>query len=571
MVLSPLVLDAEFEAAIAYLVRRLDENTAPGSFLGALFALREGSAEWRRQCHAFRESVLLSGESQLSAVPSRIQDRLTETPIPVGETDTFHNVADTDFSLPANRQWATGILTKWKDLEVAPIPIQVGGELQSRSMTGHGRDPSRPGHEAYRFCQADQEAIEIALETAVQSQPEWEALGAGQRASILRGAAGVMAANRADTIGAMLLDAGKNITEADVEVSEAIDFANYYAKVMLGVGWDDGTVGRACGGVVVTPPWNFSFAIPAGGVLAALAAGNSVILKPARESVLVAWMLVQQLWEAGVPKTVLQFAPTVDGKTGKYLVSDSRVGAVILTGSIFTAKLFQEWRPELRLYAETSGKNSLVITAAADLDLAVKDLVRGAFGHAGQKCSATSLALVEREVYENPKFIQQLKDAAESLTVGGSWNASATGTPVIRNPDEFLEKGLDDLKPMTLRDIAEELDLHESTVSRVTANKLMETPRGIFDLKFFFSVGISAKEGDKSHSARAVKERIKNLVAGETNNLKSGRPKIFSDEALALALQNDGIDIARRTVAKYREAIGIPSSADRTRAARLLS
>ncbi|NCG09831.1 MAG: RNA polymerase factor sigma-54 [Alphaproteobacteria bacterium] len=142
---------------------------------------------------------------------------------------------------------------------------------------------------------------------------------------------------------------------------------------------------------------------------------------------------------------------------------------------------------------------------------------------------------------------------------------------IVKQQPEFLEKGLDDLKPMTLRDIAEELDLHESTVSRVTANKLMETPRGIFDLKSFFSVGISAKEGDKSHSARAVKERIKNLVAGETNNLKGGRPKIFSDEALALALQNDGIDIARRTVAKYREAIGIPSSADRKRAARLLS
>ena len=99
----------------------------------------------------------------------------------------------------------------------------------------------------------------------------------------------------------------------------------------------------------------------------------------------------------------------------------------------------------------------------------------------------------------------------------------------------------------------------------------METPRGIFELKYFFSVGISAKEGDQSHSARAVKERIKNLVAGEAKNLKDGRPKIFSDEALALALQEDGIDIARRTVAKYREAIGIPSSADRKRAARLLS
>ena len=142
---------------------------------------------------------------------------------------------------------------------------------------------------------------------------------------------------------------------------------------------------------------------------------------------------------------------------------------------------------------------------------------------------------------------------------------------IVKQQPEFLEKGLDYLKPMTLRDIAVELDLHESTVSRVTANKLMETPRGIFELKYFFSVGISAKEGDQSHSARAVKERIKNLVAGETKNLKDGRPKIFSDEALALALQEDGIDIARRTVAKYREAIGIPSSADRKRAARLLS
>lgn len=446
LVYSPVVLDAEFEAAIAYLVRRLDENTAPGSFLGALFALREGTSEWERQCEAFREAVALSVEPRLSSVPNRVQDRLSETASSFGETGPFHNVANTDFSLPENRQWASGILEKWQDLEVAPIPIQVGGEFQSELLTGHGKDPSRPGHEAYRFCQADQDAIDVSLRTAVASQPQWESCGLDARASILRNAASVMSAHRADTIGAMLLDAGKNIIEADVEVSEAIDFANYYANSMLASGWNDGTVSRACGVVVVTPPWNFPFAIPAGGVLAALAAGNSVILKPARESVLVAWMLVQQLWAAGVPKNVLQFAPTVDGAAGKRLVSDSRVGAVILTGSIFTAKLFQGWRPELRLYAETSGKNSLIITAAADLDLAVKDLVRGAFGHAGQKCSATSLALVEKEVYENPKFIQQLKDAAESLTVGGSWDASATLTPVIRKPDEYLERGLTQLE-----------------------------------------------------------------------------------------------------------------------------
>ena len=109
-----------------------------------------------------------------------------------------------------------------------------------------------------------------------------------------------------------------------------------------------------------------------------------------------------------------------------------------MTGSIFTAQLFQSWRPNLQLFAETSGKNAMIISAAADLDLAVKDLVRGAFGHAGQKCSATSLALVENEVYDNPKFMQQLKDAAESLKVGGSWDPSAVVTPVIRQPDEYL-------------------------------------------------------------------------------------------------------------------------------------
>ena len=99
------------------------------------------------------------------------------------------------------------------------------------------------------------------------------------------------------------------------------------------------------------------------------------------------------------------------------------------------------------MFAETSGKNAMIITAAADLDLAVKDLVRGAFGHAGQKCSATSLALVEKAVYDNPQFIQQLKDAAESLKVGSSWNASSSVTPVIRQPDQYLSQGLTRLEP----------------------------------------------------------------------------------------------------------------------------
>jgi RHH-type proline utilization regulon transcriptional repressor/proline dehydrogenase/delta 1-pyrroline-5-carboxylate dehydrogenase len=445
LVYAPVVLDAEFESAVAYLVRRLDENTAPGSFLGALFALEEGTPQWNQQRDAFLEASRLAFDPQLTAVPSRQQNRMTEKPgLMIGD---FHNVPDTDFSLPANRIWVEQLIARWREMKFQPLPIQVGGQLVKPNQSGIGRDPSRPGIEAYRFAQATMSEVQQALETASRACPAWDRAGYPHRASILKQAAVVMAEQRADTIGAMLLDAGKNVVQADVEVSEAIDFANYYARGLDDVGFHDGTRPSAMGVVVVTPPWNFPYAIPAGGVLAALAAGNAVILKPARETVLVAWRLVEQLWQAGVPREVLQFLPTIDGETGKALVSDPRVAAVILTGSIFTARMFQSWRPELKLYAETSGKNAMIVSSSADLDLAIKDIVYGAFGHAGQKCSATSLALVDKEVYDDPKFFVQLKDAVESWRVASSWDPSALVTPVQREPDPILRRGLTQLDP----------------------------------------------------------------------------------------------------------------------------
>lgn len=445
VVYTPVCYDNEFESAVAYLVRRLDENTAPGSFLGALFALKEGTAEWNEQKTAFLNACELAFDPKLDSGPNRLQNRLNESITAEQPSSPFHNTPDTDFSLPQNRQWAEQIIAEWKDKKVDPIPFQIDGEFNASKLTGEGKDPSRPGYQAYQFAQATPEDIEVALKCAVDAQPAWEQVGIEARQQILLEAAAEMGRKRGETIGAMLLDAGKSVMEADVEVSEAVDFANYYSRSLQEEGWFDGTTGKAAGVVVVTPPWNFPFAIPAGGVLAALMAGNSVILKPARESVLTAWTLVEQLWAAGVPRKVLQFVPTKDGATGRRLIDDDRVAAVILTGSIFTAQLFQGWRPDLRLYAETSGKNCMIITAAADPDLAIKDLVRGAFGHAGQKCSATSIALVQRELYESEKWMNQLKDAVESLHIGGSWNASAMVTPVIREPDEYLDRGLKQL------------------------------------------------------------------------------------------------------------------------------
>ena len=447
IVYTPVCFDHEFESAVAYLVRRLDENTAPGSFLGALFALEEGTPDWIEQRDAFVKACARAKDPELQQIPNRIQNRRDE----VIELDTgegqFENTPDTDFSLPENRTWVNEIVATWRDRKIDPVPIQFGGNLVTEDrLTGQGKDPSRPGYEAYRFAQGRAEDLEVAIVTAVDAQPAWEELGVRRRGEILRNVGQVFAQERGDTIGTMMLDAGKAVAEADVEISEAVDFANYYARSFDHDGWFDGTSCDAVGVVAVTPPWNFPYAIPAGGVLAALMAGNSVILKPARESVLTAYQLAQQMWKAGVPKEVLQFLPLIDGATGKKLITDPRIAAVILTGSYFTAAMFQEWRPDLALYAETSGKNSLVISVAADVDLAIKDLVKGAFGHAGQKCSATSLALIQKEVYDNPRFMEQLKDAAESLHVAGSWDTSAVVTPVIREPDEYLKRGLTQLE-----------------------------------------------------------------------------------------------------------------------------
>jgi RHH-type proline utilization regulon transcriptional repressor/proline dehydrogenase/delta 1-pyrroline-5-carboxylate dehydrogenase len=160
-----------------------------------------------------------------------------------------------------------------------------------------------------------------------------------------------------------------------------------------------------------------------------------------------AWHLVQQLWAGGVPRDVLQFVVTRDDDTGHHLVTDERVDAVILTGSFDTALMFTTWRPDVNLLAETSGKNAILISACADIDVAVKDLVQSAFGHAGQKCSAASLAIVVRDVYDDPAFLRQLADAVRSLRVGPGWDLSTSVGPIIRAPEAALERALHHLDP----------------------------------------------------------------------------------------------------------------------------
>lgn len=445
---APVVKADDFHSAIAYLVRRLDENTAPENFLHDLFGLEVGSAAWIKQRDHFLQAI--AQQQTVSDRPRRSQNRATEQPQPAHNAP-FANEPDTDWSLPANCDWVRAVMQRWRTAEQEQIPIQIDGEEIYTEQMVVGVDPSRPGVVAYRHAQADAALVDRALNVAVSAQVEWAAQPVDERRRLMIEAASELARRRGDLTGAMIVDSAKTVGEADPEVSEAIDFARYYAHA-LDLGPKDGDEVAGCrlqpfGVVVVTPPWNFPLSIPAGGVLAALMAGNAVILKPAPEAVLVSWHLVQALWAAGIPKRVLQFVPAPDNEVGQALITDERTAAIILTGSIETAQLFLGWRPHLRLFAETSGKNSLIITGMADRDQAIKDLVRSAFGHNGQKCSAASLAICEAEVYDDPTFRRQLQDAAASLPVGPAWDAMSAVTPLSQSPSEKLQRALERLEP----------------------------------------------------------------------------------------------------------------------------
>jgi RHH-type proline utilization regulon transcriptional repressor/proline dehydrogenase/delta 1-pyrroline-5-carboxylate dehydrogenase len=182
---------------------------------------------------------------------------------------------------------------------------------------------------------ASKNDVDRALARALEGFSTWRDVSATNRATTLRHVAETMATRRARSIAVMARDGAKTVAEADAEVSEGVDFARFYAAHA-----PSKDLSSPLGVVLVVSPWNFPYAIPAGGILASLAAGNAVILKPAPESVAVAAELVGQLWDAGVPRDVLQLIPTRDDECGHHLVTHADVSAVILTGSFETAALF---------------------------------------------------------------------------------------------------------------------------------------------------------------------------------------------------------------------------------------
>jgi RHH-type proline utilization regulon transcriptional repressor/proline dehydrogenase/delta 1-pyrroline-5-carboxylate dehydrogenase len=429
---APVTRKDDFAAAVAYLVRRLDENTSDENYLKAAFDIAKNPAKFADQEQRFLKSVADRHAVTTETLRHVEHEQLTGL--------TFKNEPSADPTEPIFLASVEKAIKKVRGIKDQEIPLVINGREVFTNEQEEGHDPSDNGKVWYHYSVGSVKDVDNAIATAKSAQAKWSSLSIKERAEILFAAAAVMQQATSETIAVMSRDAGKTVAEADPEVAEAIDFARFYATTAENFGES-----TPLGTILVVPPWNFPYAIPIGGICAALAAGNTVILKPAPETVATAWEIVSHLWAGGVPKDVLQFLPMRDDENGKHLITHPDIDGIILTGSFDTASLFASWRPEINLMAETSGKNAILITSCADIDAAVKDLVQSAFGHAGQKCSAASIAIVDTHIYNDPAFVRQLQDAVESLSVGAGWNFSTTVGPIIRPAESALKRALTQL------------------------------------------------------------------------------------------------------------------------------
>ena len=399
---TPVVHPAEFDVAIAYLIRRLEEGASQDNFMSAVFELSENESLFEREKQRFLASVAKLDDEV--PAPNRQQNRAL--PAAALPHDSFENTADTDPSLPANRDWGRAILGR--------VATSTLGNAAVEAATIN-----------------DVATLNAVIDTAVEKGKAWGALSGAERADILHRAGDVLEARRADLLEVMASETGKTIDQGDPEVSEAVDFAHYYAESARKLDDVDGATFVPAKLTVVTPPWNFPVAIPAGSTLAALAAGSAVVIKPAKQARRSGAVMIEALWEAGVPRDVLTMVQLGERELGQQLISHPAVDRVILTGGYETAELFRSFRNDLPLLAETSGKNAIIVTPSADLDLAAKDVAYSAFGHAGQKCSAASLVILVGSVAKSKRFHNQLIDAVTSLKVGYPQDPASQMGPII--------------------------------------------------------------------------------------------------------------------------------------------
>jgi 1-pyrroline-5-carboxylate dehydrogenase len=359
----------------------------------------------------------------------------------------FVNEPLTDFSDPAQRQAMTSALGAVKGEFNREWPLVVGGKPATSGAWTDSLNPCQKTQVVGRVARATQAQAEQALAAAWTAFPDWSRWHAGERARLLFKVAALMRARKHVFSATMVYEAGKTWIEADADTAEAIDFLEYYGREAIRLagphplprlaGEDNELTYQALGVGIVIPPWNFPLAITCGMTAAALVTGNTVILKPASLTPVIAARMVELFEEAGAPPGVLNFLPGSGAEIGDFLVGHARTRFVSFTGSrevgthiyALAAQVQTGQRWLKRVVAEMGGKDAIIVDASADLEAAASGITTSAYGFQGQKCSAASRAIVVEPVYSDVLGLVARK--AEALRMGPADDPASQMAAVI--------------------------------------------------------------------------------------------------------------------------------------------
>lgn len=411
---------------MAYLVRRLLENTSNEGFLAKTFVSGES-----------RETLL--AEPSPPPVPA---------PVPANNgVGPFVNEPPLDFAFKSNRESCRDAIARVRGELGQSYPAIIGGHERFTAETIATVNPAQPAEVIGKAATIGPELVEEAVTAARRAQPAWARQNAEERAGFLLRAAAVARSRRPDLLAWQVLETGKSWPEADADVTEAIDYLEYYAREMLRLanplqmgdipGEDNRYLYRPRGVAVVIAPWNFPLAISTGMVAAALVTGNTVLYKPSSLSVVNGWQLFELFRKAGLPDGVLNFIPCRGEIAGDLLTGHREVDLIAFTGSREVglgiiervARMAPGQRSVKRVIAEMGGKNAIIVDSDADLDQAVSGVMQSAFGYQGQKCSACSRVIVLADCYN--RFLERLGEAVKGISVGAPENPVNFVGPLI--------------------------------------------------------------------------------------------------------------------------------------------
>ncbi|MDP2345130.1 MAG: proline dehydrogenase family protein [Deltaproteobacteria bacterium] len=434
----------ELLPGMAYLVRRLLENTSNSGFL-----------KLSHHDNVDVSKLLVRPAGPLA--PTEATEKMERKPVlnrfVKGDVRTpFANCALADFTLAAQRaSFQTAINTVAKRLPIA-VPVVVGGDVLQGRPTLVRTSPNANTQKVADVSLASLADVDAAVSKAQAAWPAWRdtpllAPDGKGRAQLLEKLADAMEQDRDNMAALQCHEVGKTWKEADADVAEAVDFCRYYARMSLhelapkkqgNIFGEDNTLSYEGRGVsVVIAPWNFPLAILCGMATAALVAGNTVVMKPAEQSSAVAFGLYEKMKAVGFPKDVFHFLPGIGEEVGRALVAHIGIAQIVFTGSkavglaiVEQAAKTQPGQAQVkRVVCEMGGKNAIIVDDDADLDEAVHGVLKSAFGFAGQKCSACSRVLVVESVAD--AFTRRLVEAAKSMTAGSGADCGTFLPPVV--------------------------------------------------------------------------------------------------------------------------------------------